>query len=143
MGTRIFTEAESLALFSKAREIALKHQSYRMPVYQLGLDKDDATLLVARWMKLGYICQAGSPIFSDLRLAERYRSYMPGEDRNMSEDEQKLYVAEVRDNTASDGKIRVNSLSSKEGLWRLVDAGIVSLTRHAAGSHVYYLREAI
>jgi len=132
---------ESLSYFVKARARALISNSMIVLKHQIDLPTEYREGTIKAWVKAGWL----EPTFSftgalAYKLPEKHRAYMPNEPNVMSAEEQSELVALARANARGDGTVSVSKLP-RQGLWRLVDAGIIINYRSGA-SHRYVLAEA-
>lgn len=129
---------ESLPYFAKVRESALANNNYMVMKHQIDLPDEAKGQTLKAWLDWGWLEKAhvltGAVGYG---LPVEYRAYMPNEPRIMSAEEQSELVALAHANAKRDGTVSVSKLP-RQGLWRLVDAGIV-INHRSGTSHRYVL----
>jgi hypothetical protein len=130
------SEERSLELYRQVRELAFQNMHLRMPIQQLRLADTEGRALVRKWKESGWIepapANSGAGALGNWALPKQYWAYMPGDERIMTPDEQALYIKAARENLRADKAILVTGfmkMAPKEGLYRLIEVGIVTIIK--------------
>ena len=139
-----FTHEWALAHYLIARQKAL-HSKYNVSMHQLGLEEDEVKWLIQYCKDQGWIVSTSTHIthehYSLWKLPEHWRSYAPGERRDMLDEELELYLGVARLVMERNGRILVNKFAeytSIEGLWRLVASGDAELKYRVSNSAYHF-----
>jgi hypothetical protein len=94
-----FTHEWALAHFLIARQKALLNR-YNVSMHQLGLNEDEVKWLIQYCKEQGWVVSTSTHIthehYSLWKLPEQWRSYAPGERRDMLDEELEQYLGVAR-----------------------------------------------
>jgi len=123
------TAERSLEIFMALRERALENVHHRVEIYTLPISEQGIypTWLEEGWIEFDDRQQGG--YLGNYKLAKRYLAYGPGEERRMEPEERDTYVEaallSIRDSAGTISVTEFARLTRKEGIYRLMEAGLV------------------